>query len=421
MSQGERDTRQGETTTLKVPGQPKEMGYFLRVADHAPLTADVLAAGMGNRPLVGLFCGLVPEELVLASGAMPVRLCGGPRKRNPASEGLLPAQCCPVVRAIAEGLLPGGDLYGRVEALVAPIVCDWKYKLADVLETYYPVLRLHVPEDASDEDWRTELRKLSDWLARLSDQEATPKLIDAASEVVRSARLAYHRLLELRREHPPPITGHDMLLVMNTYLRCDVGRWTEHCQRLGRELERRLERGDEWLAQQSHGRLSKDAVRVLLTGSPTFWPHRDIVSLLEEMGCIVVAEDICSAGRLRLAACASAWDYPPEGQSCCLCAGPAELRRSIESTLDCASTYDVDGVVFHLWRGCSVQHMRLDKLCAALEAKQIRHIVLESDPSQELNVDETREAFAGFVLDLRGHLRAEEEAADTEGTPNGRT
>jgi benzoyl-CoA reductase/2-hydroxyglutaryl-CoA dehydratase subunit BcrC/BadD/HgdB len=87
--------------------------------------------------IVGFFPGnYVPEEIIYASGAIPICLVhGGSPEPVDAALAEVPDVICPFVRAqIGERLLKTNPYYGMIDMLVAPITCQHLKKAAEVWE-----------------------------------------------------------------------------------------------------------------------------------------------------------------------------------------------------------------------------------------------------------------------------------------------
>ncbi|HOX36796.1 MAG TPA: 2-hydroxyacyl-CoA dehydratase family protein [Candidatus Brocadiia bacterium] len=382
--------------SLQIPGRPEEMDYFLRVAGQMPITPDALAAAKEGRKLVGLLCGSVPEELVFAAGGFPLRLCAGRGADASVADSLLPQSCCGVAQAIAAHLLPGGDAYGKIDALVIPTACEWKAGLGNILDAYCSTFRLNDTANASTAVRQLETRRLLSWLEKLTGRRVSADRLKWAADAIRSARAAFRRIRESQKNIPPPITGLDAMLVAATYLRCDAGRWTEACSRLGRELQNRIKNGPEWLENETLGGLRRDMPRVLLAGSPFFWPNWRPVAALERAGCVVVAEDHCGIGRLALSDHELICDFNAAHS----CASACGIARTADSCVSLAREMGVQGVVIHQIAGCHAQGFRAKRLAAAMEKAGIQTMILKAPADGRMKQSDMDNLFRKFVEQL---------------------
>src|SRR3972149_4762724 len=67
-------------TFLNQENRPKAMGYFDFVISeiHGLRVKELMNHKAGGGKVVGLFCVFVPEDLIMAAGAIPVGLCARP-------------------------------------------------------------------------------------------------------------------------------------------------------------------------------------------------------------------------------------------------------------------------------------------------------------------------------------------------------
>src|SRR4030042_5474007 len=83
-------------TFLSQDNGPKAMGYFDFVIQeiHGLRVKELMDHKAGGGKVVGLFCVFVPEDLIIAAGAVPVGLGAGPQVSVPDAEGVLPRHTC---------------------------------------------------------------------------------------------------------------------------------------------------------------------------------------------------------------------------------------------------------------------------------------------------------------------------------------
>ena len=59
---------------------------------------SIIAKRNIGAPVIGMYCGYAPVELVRAMGAVPIFLCAFSRKTIPAAEAVLPSNLCPLIK-----------------------------------------------------------------------------------------------------------------------------------------------------------------------------------------------------------------------------------------------------------------------------------------------------------------------------------
>lgn len=169
-----------------------------------------------GKKIVGHICGFVPQELIEAFGAVPLRLrATGSRSTRKAEVHFTPRHCSFVRHLFNQAL--GGE-YEFLEALVFATTCDharrvydnWLYRKVSPCKT--KILSVpHVSGPGDIEGFARDLRRLADSLAEMLE---TPFSEEALGQAVK-ARNRQRRLLgelNLLRQSPrPPVTGGDVM------------------------------------------------------------------------------------------------------------------------------------------------------------------------------------------------------------------
>ena len=202
--------RSYQKTVLARTGRPSRMDYFDGVVRgaHGGRVAEIMARRAAGDKFVGTFCVYVPEELVLALGAVPVALCGGTAASIPYGETLLPRDICPLVKSTVGLALANVCPYGPIEDLaVGETTCDAKKKTWDLLarDGGFHVLELPQKKGPRDRDlWRAEVglfgARLEDLTGRRLEAEAQGGHFNPARHEVRGVVKAatYHDLAVTR-------------------------------------------------------------------------------------------------------------------------------------------------------------------------------------------------------------------------------
>lgn len=392
------------------PGRPVGMAPFDRIfRNFAEAPAAILPAD--KRKKIGVYCMAVPEELIYAAGALPVRLCAGSFDAMEAGEALFPDVSCPLVKA-ATGFTHTRVLsfYQQCDLVVIPATCDWKVKLGALLSSHVPVMMLDVPKHKDTETsrrfWYAEIRRLSRTLEKVTKTRITRSRLRQAMGLVHAAQVAFRRFQALRMAPQPLIRGRDAMAVTNAWFYMDAAQWTLCASALNAELE----------AARNAGRnvAPPSAPRILLTGSPVIFPNWKIPMLIEEAGATLICDETCSSGRLlRDMACideplledmmdavADRYLLPC---TCPVFTDAADRRATLFRMI---GTYQAEGVVHHVLKGCHPYDMELRPLEAALGSAGISQLKIETDYSPE-DTEPLRTRVEAFVETLKGRrLRA---------------
>ena len=169
------------------------------------------ARGRGRKVVGYLAGGFVPDELIYASGAIPLCLShGGDARSAEQALSLVPNVICPFARAqLGETLLRTNPFYTSLDLVVVPITCQHLKQIGDVWEHYemVQVFKLGVPYDCQDDYeldyYRDRLAELKKALERLTGNVITDDKLNEAIAVYNRLRGLLKTLSLLRREPQP--------------------------------------------------------------------------------------------------------------------------------------------------------------------------------------------------------------------------
>ena len=357
-----------------------------------------------HQKMVGTYCVMAPQELVYAAGAIPVKLCSGNYTAFSIGDDLYPRDACPLVKAVAGfqkmGLMP---VYRDCSLMAVPVTCDCKKKIVEMLEQTHSVLPLSVPAGREDEDidrYVEELYRFIGTLEAVTGNHVTWDSLAAGMNMTGQAKYELSRFLKLKKSMPYLMWGTHVLAVMNAaaYMRADT--WSFHMNRLNSELEKRIEKGEKVT--------SRNRPRILLTGSPVIFPNMKIPLLIEEMGGILAADETCMGERGMsdpsvvvdesfdgiLRALANQVIRP------CSCPTFVNNRERVYRIRQMIKDYQIQGVIYHVLRGCLVYDYEYQLLEEELGKMGIPVIRMESDYNEE-DVEQLRIRTEAFIELIR--------------------
>lgn len=366
------------------PDTPEGMGYFYELC-------RARAKGEGRQregaKVVGTLCVQVPDELIRACGALPMRLCSGAQAHESVGAELMPAKSCPLVKATL-GMLHVAESSADLCGIVVPTTCDQKRKMASLLSGRgYPVHLLEMPPVKGSEGarcyWQESVKELAITLERWTGSRLTRQGVQRAMRQQAAAGREFRRLYALQRTLPAPLAGRDLLLVANTFFFADSDRWQQAVATLCSELEGRVARGE--------GAGGRQAPRILFTGSPPIFPNLKVPVLVEEAGAVIVADEVCSSARLLhdqpICGEGSLADMLPaladRALKPCTCPCLANNQDRERRLLALAEEYQVDGVIYQAFSGCLPYELEQRQVGGALAAKGVPMLYLETDYSPE--------------------------------------
>jgi len=105
----------------EIPGTPEAVLPFLSALEQVFVQMRSPYDRTG-RKTIGTFCAMIPNELIYAAGAYPLRLCSGSYTAYSISDGLATRDACPLVKAVvgfaAANTMP---LYDDCALMLVPI------------------------------------------------------------------------------------------------------------------------------------------------------------------------------------------------------------------------------------------------------------------------------------------------------------
>lgn len=395
------------------------MGYFYDVLEKVFVENDpmsIYGPEYANRPVIGLYCILAPEELVYAAGAIPIRLCAGCFGAAKMSEDFLPRDSCPLVKSsMGLSVQSGLKIFDLCDAVIIPTTCDSKRKLGEELSAFKNVWMLEVPHikdnEFSKRIWVEQIWALKTKLEKFrtddgrSCKKITAKGLGKAIENALRAQWEMRRLLDIRKSGRPLIWGRQATTIVNSYAYAPVEEWTKKLGCLNDQLTEK--------AEKAESANCKEKPRVFIAGSPVIFPNMKIPGLVEEMGGVVVTDESCAGDRYiydpvctteqnitdQITAIASRYMAP------CICPSFAPnfdrtimIRRNV-------SDYAVDGVLYHVLKGCIIYDFEVARIENVLKEYGIPLIRVETDYHPE-DLEQLRTRIEAFIEMLRSRKQA---------------
>lgn len=383
-----------ENMKKTAPNRPKEMEYFDEIANLFGRRAkEIEQAKAEGKKIVGYTCLFAPIELILAAGAVPVRVNSGWYDTSKLGDRVVPVEVCPTIRStIGAKMIELSPFLEQSDALITVLTCDGMTKFSEILGDYKHVWGMSNPriKDSTQalKFWNEEIKLVKTNLEKFTGNKISSKNLKDAILKTQKATRAFRRLQDLRRGNPV-ILGRDAMLVNQTYMWDDIDRWTEKTEALCVELERKVQR-KEWACPP-------DTIRVMVTGTPMFWPDNwKLPSLVEDGNPrgVLVADELCSSERLL---------YDPVGidewtmddmlnaigerylmASTCPCFTSKDGNADrINWLLNKVKENKVQGVIYYVVRGCMLYAMEYTRVKRALDKAKVPVYYLDTDYTRE--------------------------------------
>jgi benzoyl-CoA reductase/2-hydroxyglutaryl-CoA dehydratase subunit BcrC/BadD/HgdB len=376
------------------PNRPVGMQYFDEVSDFfGQRQKEIIAEKAKGKKVIGYFCIFAPVELILAADAIPVRVNSGWYDTSKLGDRIVPVEVCPVIRSTIGAKMIGLSPYLELsDVLISTLTCDGMTKLSEILSDVTPVWTMTPPRVKDSAQslrlWREEIKAIKEQLEKLTGNKITTKKLKEAIENVQKASKAFRRLQDLRKGNPV-IMGRDAMLVNQMGMWDDIKRWTEKTEALCDELDKRV--------QQKVWACPPDTPRVVVTGTPMFWPDNwKLPTLIEEATPqgVLVGDELCSSDRIL---------YDPVGVDEWtmddMINGIAE-RYLMASTCPCFTSKDgnedrvnwllnkvketkASGVIYYVVRGCMLYAMEYTRVKKALDKIDIPVYYLDTEYTRE--------------------------------------
>ena len=383
----------------ELSGAPSGMGPFFDTLRRIYVEMKGIDISQTEKT-IGTYCVMVPQELIYAAGAVPVKLCSGNYTAFFIGDDIAPRDACPLVKAVAgfkhTGLMP---VYEKCSMMIVPVTCDCKKKIAGMLGNYCDVMTMHIPTTKGDDDIDEYVSQLYDLCARLEHATGNKITYDSLAEAFHKTGRAQYELSEfirLKKQMPYLIRGTHAMTIMNAaaYMPAEV--WADALRSVNMSLSIRAMKGEKIT--------NKKLPRILLTGSPIVFPNVKIPLLIEEMGGIVAGDETCMGER-------GMWDPPVITDNSfdgmiralanrsirpCPCPTFADNTQRIYRLKQLIKENQIQGVIYHVLRGCLVYDFEYKRIEDELGKLDVPVIRLESDYNEE-DVEQLRIRIEAFI------------------------
>ena len=387
---------------LTQESRPQGMDYFNFVMSevHGLRIKELLDGKKEGKKVIGSFCVFVPEEIVRAANATLVGLCTGADFATEEVEKVLPRNTCSLIKSAFGFKL--GKVCPYIESadmIVGENTCDGKKKSYEVFGQLVPNLYvMDLPQMKSLEGkalLKAEYYRFKDRVEQLTGNRIDVARLKNGIEIVNNKRKAVHRLSQLRKADPAPISGLDALLINQVFFYDDPIRFTESVNKICDEIEERI--------KTNSGVVAKGAPRILLSGCPMAVPNWKLPWIVETSGAVIVGEESCvgERGVRNLTAdTASTLDELMNAivdryfQVDCAIFTPNPDR--LQHVKDMATVYNANGVIHYGLQFCQPYQMEAMPVEHALENAGIPTLRIDTDYSME-DVEQLKTRVEAFI------------------------
>ena len=387
---------------LSQKDRPNKMDYFnMVVADiHGIRPSELIEHQKNGGKVVGSFCIHVPDEVVIAAGAIATGLCSGSQFWVPGGEKVLPTATCPLIKASLGARFDRTCPFFRIcDLFVGETTCDGKKKAWEVLSEDAPMYIMDIPQMKRQDDfekWEKEIKNYIEKLEELTGNTVTQDSLHDAILTVNAKRKALQRLNEFRKLENIPISGRDVLLITQIAFYDDPKRFAQMVNTLCDELEQRK--------KDNFSVYEKDAKRILLTGTPLSIPNWKLHQIIETSGGAVVCEEMCTGIRYSEALVNEEKASMEKmiknlaqrylGNINCACFTPNKSR--IDDIIRLAKEYKADGVIDVNLKFCNIYDIVGYFVEKALADAGIPCIGIETDYTDE-DAEQLKTRIGAFI------------------------
>ncbi len=366
-----------------------------------------------GKKVFGYFCCTIPEEIIYAADALPVRIVGTP---DPLVQAQLhvPPNSCPFARSCLDAGMRG--LYDYLDGVIIPTTCDAVSVMDYFWDQYVPhsqqpdmvrgrnlrpfVFHINYPEKtntpAALRFYQNVVMEFKQDLERTLNRFITNDDLSRAISVYNDQRLQMKRMYDLRKQNPPALSGYEAWQVS---FAASVMPKDQHTALLRRYLDE----------IEKEKRTASNGVRVYLVSGPLDPVDAEVIKVIEQAGGQVVTDDSCYGTRSFL--------YPIDTK---LPSMEAICRRSLavacpRSTTDAripdhrwehinetAKGYGLQGAIFYSLKYCDGRWAENPHLMDRVRQEwRVPVLPLEGDHTLA-GVEQMRERIEAFIEMIAG-------------------
>jgi benzoyl-CoA reductase/2-hydroxyglutaryl-CoA dehydratase subunit BcrC/BadD/HgdB len=196
------------------------LGPFRTVNRTFPKTKEIMDFKQEGKKVFGWLCTYVPEEIIHAAGALPVRITGYSEEQElDDGNAYLYINNCSFSRSCLQMGLKGE--YDYLDGIIAGSTCDGARRLFDLWSHYIKTPFHHiltVPRKYTERAHGLYYEQVSQFkklLEQYLETEITDEALLQSIAVCNESRELLKRLYELRKLDRPPITGAETMEVLN--------------------------------------------------------------------------------------------------------------------------------------------------------------------------------------------------------------
>ncbi len=322
-------------------------------------------------PVVGHLLPDVPEEIIHATGALPIAVEGAGRTVSHAQAHIPGYTCSHAMGALELGLTGGLDV---LDGMVIPYVCDTTRNLFHIWERLFPevpseFLRLpkRLEHPAARDYLKAEFSRFFEVMAKLAGRNARAEDLSESIRLYNRSRGFLRGAYEKRLEQPAIWTSERVQLLLDAAIRTDREKFLDWMPRL------------PW--NEKAPKSEQEPVPIYVRGK--VWDPPGIWELMEKIGLQVVEDEIVTGYR-SIAVDASTDGDPIEAlvdrhlKMVPYAGYHIEPQSMVNRFLDRVRNSHARGVLFLNPKFCEAAGFDTPDFQKALQEAQIPNLVLET-------------------------------------------
>jgi benzoyl-CoA reductase/2-hydroxyglutaryl-CoA dehydratase subunit BcrC/BadD/HgdB len=237
-----------------------------------------------DKPKIGWISIYTPEEILYAAGIIPYRITGDVLLKTTNAGAYMHRNICPYVLSCFEEGLEG--IHDFNDGIIIVNACDARRKFYDVWKHFINkgfIHMLDMPKHVSSHSKNYYLNQIKNLITAI-EKNYNCKITDAnlikSINLYNETRLLLNNLYDFRKNKTPVISGSQIMGIMKASMSGSKKIFNEKLAQLLEILKNESDIDTK----------AENKPRIIICGS--YFDHTNLIELIEELGAIVVCEDI---------------------------------------------------------------------------------------------------------------------------------
>jgi bcr-type benzoyl-CoA reductase subunit C len=355
-----------------------------------------------RKKMIGCMPMQIPEEIIHAAGALPIVIPEGIGPVTAASKHIQ-YFFCGYARSVVDSVLKGQ--WDCLDGLVTQDTCHTMRPLFDIIEANHPfdyMRRVFMPVAVAKKQAKPfllgELERFRASVGKFVGKEIDDESLRASVDIYNTNRDLMMRLYDLRRQRPGLLTVREMVDVTLAGMLMPKEEHNDLLKKLLAALPDRTPPLSD----------VNNRVRLVLTGSLCEAPPAELLALVEDLGGIVVDDDLYTGSRYFVTRVPSL-PNPIEGlaEAYLHMAAPCPTRIYPEMRLgpylvDRVKRAEAKGLIIILVKYCEAHDYTYPHMRRHLDPAGIPYLMIKTE-HETSSVEQLKTRLQAFFEIIRGH------------------